>query len=192
MAKLDLPHLPYLEVVVKETFRLYPSTPVSLPCVAAESCEIFGYHIRKGVTLLVNVCAIARDPNEWPNPLEFKPKRFFSSGEKTVVDVRGNNFEFIPFGVGSRICARMSLGLRMVKLLTATLAPYAFYLELENGLNPKKLNMDEAYVAYPPKSSAIIAPPSPKALITRVLVIIVFLIWSLALCDFVFSPPSFY
>ncbi|KAK7265854.1 hypothetical protein RJT34_33478 [Clitoria ternatea] len=144
VTELDLPHLPYLDAVIKETFRLHPSTPLSLPRVAAESCEIFGYHIPKGATLLVNVWAIARDPKEWPNPLEFKPERFLPGGEKPDVDVKGNDFEVIPFGAGRRICAGMSLGLRMVQLLTATLV-HAFDWELENGLNPEKLNMDESY-----------------------------------------------
>nr|ATI97619.1 F3'H [Lotus filicaulis] len=139
----DLPHLPYLQAVVKETFRLHPSTPLSLPRVASESCEVLGYHIPKGSTLLVNVWAIARDPKEWAEPLEFKPERFLE-GDKVDVDVKGNDFKVIPFGAGRRICAGMSLGLRMVQLLTATLV-HSFNWELENGLNHEKLNMDEAY-----------------------------------------------
>ncbi|KAI4343947.1 hypothetical protein L6164_011235 [Bauhinia variegata] len=144
VTELDLPHLPYFQAVIKETFRLHPSTPLSLPRIAAESCEIFGYHIPKGATLLVNVWAIARDPKEWPDPLEFKPERFLPGGEKAHVDIKGNDFEVIPFGAGRRICAGVNLGLRMVQLLTATMV-HAFDFELENGLNPGELNMDEAY-----------------------------------------------
>ncbi|EOY22046.1 Uncharacterized protein TCM_014237 [Theobroma cacao] len=47
-----------------KTFHLYPSTLFSLPWIAAESCEINGYHIPKGSTLLVNTWAIGRDPNQ--------------------------------------------------------------------------------------------------------------------------------
>ncbi|XP_027333259.1 flavonoid 3'-monooxygenase-like [Abrus precatorius] len=144
VTELDLPHLPYLEAVVKEAFRLHPPTPLSVPRIAAKSCEIFGYHIPKGATLLVNVWAISRDPKEWSDPLNFQPERFLPGGEKANVDVRGNNFEVIPFGAGRRICAGMNLGIRMVQLLIATLA-HAFDWEIENGLHPQKLNMDEAY-----------------------------------------------
>ncbi|XP_059442675.1 flavonoid 3'-monooxygenase [Corylus avellana] len=144
VSELDLPQLTYLQAVVKETFRLHPSTPLSLPRMAAESCEINGYHIPKGSTLLVNVWAIARDPDQWSDPLEFKPERFLPGCEKANVDVRGNDFEVIPFGAGRRICAGMSLGLRMVHLLTASLV-HAFDWDLANGLMPEKLNMDEAY-----------------------------------------------
>ncbi|KAK7411348.1 hypothetical protein VNO78_02781 [Psophocarpus tetragonolobus] len=157
----DLTHLPYLQAVIKETFRLHPSTPLSLPRVASESCEIFGYHIPKGATLLVNVWAIARDPNEWADPLEFKPERFLPGGEKAEVDVRGNDFEVIPFGAGRRICVGLNLGLRMVQLLTATLA-HSFDWELEDDLNPKKLNMDEAYGLTLQRAVPLSMHPKPR------------------------------
>ncbi|XP_058754596.1 flavonoid 3'-monooxygenase-like [Vicia villosa] len=161
VTEMDLAHLPYLEAVVKETFRLHPSTPLSLPRVANESCEIFNYHIPKGATLLVNVWAISRDPKEWSNPLEFKPERFLPGGEKFDVDIKGTDFEVIPFGAGRRICAGMSLGLRMVQLLTATLVQ-AYDWELENGLSPEKLNMDEAYGLTLQRQVPLLAHPRPR------------------------------
>ncbi|CAJ1975357.1 unnamed protein product [Sphenostylis stenocarpa] len=157
----DLAHLPYLQAVIKETFRLHPSTPLSLPRVSAESCEIFGYHIPKGSTLLVNVWAIARDPKEWTDPLDFKPERFLPGGEKADVDIRGNDFEVIPFGAGRRICAGLSLGLRMVQLLTATLA-HSFDWGLESGLNPEKMNMDEAYGLTLQRAEPLSVHPRPR------------------------------
>lgn len=161
VTELDMSHLPYLEAVVKETFRLHPSTPLSLPRVATESCEIFNYHIPKGATLLVNVWAISRDPNEWANPLEFKPERFLPGGEKFDVDIKGNDFEVIPFGAGRRICAGMSLGIKMVQLLTATLV-HAFDWELENGCNPEKLNMAEAYGLTLQREVPLLVHPRPR------------------------------
>ncbi|XVE56822.1 hypothetical protein DITRI_Ditri04bG0041700 [Diplodiscus trichospermus] len=161
VSDLDLPHLTYFQAVIKETFRLHPSTPLSLPRMAAESCEINGYHIPKGATLLVNVWAIARDPEEWKNPLEFRPERFLPGGERPNADVRGNDFEVIPFGAGRRICAGMSLGLRMVQLLTATLV-HAFDWELADGLMPEKLNMDEAFGLTLQRAVPLMVHPRPR------------------------------
>lgn len=161
VSELDLPNLPYLQAFVKETFRLHPSTPLSLPRIASESCEIFGYHIPKGATLLMNVWAIARDPKEWANPLEFRPERFLPGGEKAQTDIRGNDFEVIPFGAGRRICAGLSLGLRMVQLLTATLA-HAFDWELHDGLQPQKLNMEEAYGLTLQRKVPLHVHPKPR------------------------------
>ncbi|XP_076960145.1 flavonoid 3'-monooxygenase-like [Bidens hawaiensis] len=161
VTELDLNELTFLQAIVKETFRLHPSTPLSLPRIASESCEVDGYYIPQGSTLLVNVWAIARDPNMWADPLEFRPTRFLPGGEKPNVDVQGNNFEVIPFGAGRRICVGISLGLRMVQLLVATLIQ-TFDWELANGLNPEKLNMDEAYGLTLQKAEPLMVHPKPR------------------------------
>lgn len=161
VTEADLPQLTFLQAIIKETFRLHPSTPLSLPRMASESCEVNGYFIPKGSTLLVNVWAIARDPDIWADPLEFKPQRFLPGGEKSTVDVRGNDFEVIPFGAGRRICAGMSLGLRMVQLLTATLI-HAFEWDLPNGLTAETLNMEEAYGLTLQRASPLMVHPRPR------------------------------
>ncbi|KAI5330207.1 hypothetical protein L3X38_029605 [Prunus dulcis] len=59
--------------------------------------------------------------------LSFRPERFLPGGEKPHVDVRGNDFEVIPFGAGRRICAGMSLGLPpLIVHPRARLAPHAY------------------------------------------------------------------
>nr|AGL98424.1 flavonoid 3'-hydroxylase [Tulipa fosteriana] len=144
VAESDLPRLPFLQAIIKETFRLHPSTPLSLPRMASESCTINGFHIPKHATLLVNVWAIARDPAVWSDPVEFKPSRFMPGGDGARLDVKGSDFEVIPFGAGRRICAGMSLGLRMVTFMTATLV-HGFDWELPKGVVAEKLDMEEAY-----------------------------------------------
>ncbi|XP_076960148.1 flavonoid 3'-monooxygenase-like [Bidens hawaiensis] len=157
----DLGQLSFLQAIVKENFRLHPSTPLSLPRIASESCEVDGYYIPKGSTLLVNVWAIARDPKMWTDPLEFRPTRFLPGGEKPNVDVKGNDFEVIPFGAGRRICVGISLGLRMVQLLVATLVQ-TFDWELANGIQPEKLNMNEAYGLTLQRAEPLIVHPKPR------------------------------
>nr|UUY86285.1 flavonoid-3'-hydroxylase [Aglaonema commutatum] len=161
VADADLASLPFLQAVVKETFRLHPSTPLSLPRMASESCEVAGYHVPKGATLLVNVWAIARDPAAWPRPLEFRPERFLPGGEHAHVDVRGTDFEVIPFGAGRRICAGMNLGLRMVQFLTATLV-HAFDWALPAGQAPENLDMEEAYGLTLQRAIPLKARPIPR------------------------------
>lgn len=161
VAESDLAQLTYLEAIVKETFRLHPSTPLSLPRIASESCEINGYFIPKGSTLLVNVWAIARDPNEWADPLEFRPERFLPGGEKPKVDVKGNDFEVIPFGAGRRICAGMSLGIRMVQLMTAALI-HSFNWALPTGQTPENLNMEEAFGLTLQRADPLVVHPIPR------------------------------
>lgn len=93
----DISQLPYLQAIVKETFRLHPTAPFLIPCKAPDSdTNIASFTVPKGAQVLVNAWAIGQDPSTWDNPISFVPKRFFG----THIDLRGQNFELIPFGAG--------------------------------------------------------------------------------------------
>ncbi|KAJ6674235.1 hypothetical protein OIU85_013158, partial [Salix viminalis] len=67
-----------------------------------------------GTCLLVNLWKLHRDPNIWSNPLEFQPERFLK--ERASLDVRGKDFEYVPFGSGRRMCPGISLALQVLHL----------------------------------------------------------------------------
>ena len=106
---LDIPHLPYLEAVVKETLRMHPAVPLLVPHMPSEMCRVGGYTIPKGARIFVNAWAIGHDPEVWKDPEVFMPERFLVPGANPV-GVKGNNFELLPFGAGRRICPGMGLG----------------------------------------------------------------------------------
>lgn len=80
--------------------------------------------------------------------------------------MKGNNLVVIPFGAGRRICVGMSLGLRMVQMLTATLV-HSFHWALPNGLLPSKLNMDEASGLTLRRAQPLVAHPRPSISFSR-------------------------
>ena len=116
----DIKDLPYLQAIVKECLRLYPASQVISLLEAIEDCTLStGYHIPAGTQLMVNVWKVHRDEQVWPDPHSFKPERFLASHKD--IDVRGQNYELLPFGSGRRSCPGMSLALQMMQLTLATL-----------------------------------------------------------------------
>ncbi|XP_065620630.1 xanthotoxin 5-hydroxylase CYP82C4-like [Quercus suber] len=115
----DMKNLVYLQAILKETMRLYPATPLLVPHESMEDCTLFGYHVPAGTRLIVDLSKLHRDPNVWVDPSEFRPERFLTTHKH--VDVRGQNFEFIPFGSGRRMCPGISFALQVMQLTLATL-----------------------------------------------------------------------
>ncbi|MCY5962473.1 cytochrome P450, partial [Salmonella enterica subsp. enterica serovar 1,4,[5],12:i:-] len=90
--------------------------------------------------VMVNVWTIGRDPSVWNDPHKFFPERFIGS----KIDLKGNDFELIPFGGGRRGCPGIQLGLTMVRLLLAQLV-HCFDWKLPNGMLPSELDMTEEF-----------------------------------------------
>jgi cytochrome P450 len=118
----DIKNLVYIQAIVKETLRLYPAAPLALPHKSTDDCTVGGYHIPAGTRLFVNLAKVQRDPRVWSNPCQFEPERFLKSGSSCKdFDVRGQNFELIPFGSGRRACPAISFALQVMQLVLANL-----------------------------------------------------------------------
>nr|BAC10997.1 flavonoid 3',5'-hydroxylase [Nierembergia sp. NB17] len=154
----DISNLPYLRAICKETFRKHPSTPLNLPRISSESCEVDGYYIPKNTRLSVNIWAIGRDPDVWENPLKFNPERFLS-GKYAKIDPRGNDFELIPFGAGRRICAGTRMGIVMVEYILGTLV-HSFDWKLPSDVI--ELNMEEVFGLALQKAVPLEAMVTPR------------------------------
>ncbi|KAF5443642.1 hypothetical protein F2P56_036180, partial [Juglans regia] len=126
--------------IVKETFRLHPVVPLLLPRKAKADAEINGYTIPKGAQVLVNAWAIGRDPSLWDNANSFMPERFLG----LEIDVKGRNFELIPFGGGRRICPGLPLAIRMLHLMLGSLV-HNFDWKLEEGVKSEDMSMEDKF-----------------------------------------------
>ncbi|XP_075636097.1 geraniol 8-hydroxylase-like [Castanea sativa] len=152
----DIPQLPYLQAIVKETLRLHPPVPFLLPRRAGADVEINGYIIPKGAQVLVNVWAIGRDPSSWDNAKSFMPERFLG----LEIDVKGRNFELLPFGGGRRTCPGLLLAARMLHLMLGSLIQ-DFDWRLEDGVKPEDLNMEDKFGITLQKAHPLRAVPTP-------------------------------
>ncbi|KAL3694283.1 hypothetical protein R1sor_007934 [Riccia sorocarpa] len=113
----DVPNLPYLQAVVKETFRLHTVAPLLAPHESADACTIGGYEIPAKTRLFVNLYVIHRDPERWEKPLDFYPERFLEQDK----DVNGTDFDLLPFGTGRRMCPGKNFGSLSVHWILAVL-----------------------------------------------------------------------
>ncbi|OWM88423.1 hypothetical protein CDL15_Pgr003835 [Punica granatum] len=152
----DTASLPYLQAVVKETFRMHPSTPFLIPRRAREDTEVMGFTVPRGAQVLVNAFAIGRDPESWEDPDSFRPERFLGS----EIDVKGRDFELIPFGAGRRICPGYPLALRMLPLMVASLVQ-GFDWKPEGGVSPKDMDMEDVLGLALRKARPLRAIPIP-------------------------------
>lgn len=113
----DVPNLPYLRAVIRETLRLHPSAPLIIR-ECADDCMVDGFILKSKTRVLVNVFAIMRDPQIWSDPDEFLPERFLQMSEEKIgehqMEFKGQNFRFLPFGSGRRGCPGASLAMVMM------------------------------------------------------------------------------
>ncbi|KAL0324424.1 UNVERIFIED_CONTAM: Labd-13Z-ene-9,15,16-triol synthase, chloroplastic [Sesamum calycinum] len=154
--EFHLPKLHYLQAVLKETMRLHPPVPFLVPRSPNQSSTIGGYTVPKNTRVFINVWAIQRDPSIWDNPMEFRPDRFFINPEKW--DFSGNNFHYLPFGSGRRVCPGLPLAERMVTYLLASFL-HSFDWKLREG---EKYDMSERFGIVLRKNIPLVAIPSPR------------------------------
>ncbi|KAG1362259.1 Cytochrome P450 71A1 [Cocos nucifera] len=136
----DISKMNYLKAVIKETLRLHPPSPLGGPRESLEETKIRGYEIPKKARIIVNVFSVARDPEFWEEAHEFRPERFLNS----QIDFKGNDFQFIPFGAGRRICPGIHLATTTIELALANLL-YKFDWKLPDNMSPEDLDMAEAF-----------------------------------------------
>lgn len=161
----DLPRLPYIEAILKETMRLHPVAPLLMSHLAREGVSSMdGYDILAGTVVFVNVWSIGRDPESWDAPEVFRPERFLGS----KIDVKGQDFELLPFGSGRRMCPGYNLALKMM-MLSLTNLLHAFTWRLPDGMTEEELSMEETYLLATPRKvplEAVLEPKLPPHLYT--------------------------
>ena len=132
--------LPYCDATIKEIQRLSCVAPGSIPHVAKEDGYLAGYKIPKGTLVAYNIHKFHMDGDFWKEPEVFNPERFLN----------GKKEQFIPYGIGKRICMGESLARNELFIFsTLILQKYKIDLPMCHG-RPDPLH-DEAGVTRVPK-----------------------------------------
>lgn len=100
MTKINASNLKYIDAVCKEALRLQPTAPAWAVTPNSKDGEVLpgGYHIPYGMSVVMLLPALHRDPKAWgPDADEFRPERFLE-GTSFLPD------SWKPFGNGQRGC----------------------------------------------------------------------------------------
>ncbi|XP_020214945.1 licodione synthase [Cajanus cajan] len=160
VCEADGPNLPYINAIIKETMRLHPPIPIIMR-KGIEDCVVNGNKIPKGSIVCVNIWAMGRDPNVWEDPLKFKAERFLE-GERSSIDIKGHNFELLPFGSGRRGCPGMPLALRELPTIIGALIQcfeWKIFDSKDHAHTTTLINMDERPGLTAPRANDLIVVP---------------------------------
>jgi len=122
----DLDHLPYTLQVFKEAVRLYSPADIIYPRIALHDVELDGYHIRRGMRVIVSPHLLHRKPQYFPDPESFEPERFAAERERQIP-----RHAYIPFSSGQHTCIGKHFALLEAHLLLAALSQRVRFLLAE-------------------------------------------------------------
>ncbi|KAJ0260149.1 hypothetical protein HA466_0063960 [Hirschfeldia incana] len=159
VSEKEVEKMNYLHMVIKEVLRLHPPTPL-IPRMLTEDVKLNEYDIAAGTQVIINLWAIQRDSVTWgPDAEEFKPERHLDS----TLNFEGQNFNFIPFGSGRRLCPGSRLSLAMAEVTLANLVNRFDWRVEPNPLGDDKLDLLEATGLDVCRKFPLIVLPSSNA-----------------------------
>ncbi|KAG6555024.1 hypothetical protein Mapa_003056 [Marchantia paleacea] len=109
----DMPNLPYLGAIIKETLRVYNPVSVLPSRFTDEDVTIGGYDIPKGWEVVVNQWGIGMDKKRWPDADAWDPERCMRDPS---MDLGFRDFKITPFGGGKRMCAGIQQAMSILSL----------------------------------------------------------------------------
>ncbi|KAK8750012.1 hypothetical protein OTU49_015182, partial [Cherax quadricarinatus] len=95
----DQQHLPYTEATLCEVLRRSTVVPLGTFHATTRDTTLGGYTIPKGATVIPLLYACHMDSQLWEDPQRFDPTRFIDAEGRVKKPE-----QFIPFGVGRRMC----------------------------------------------------------------------------------------
>jgi cytochrome P450 len=112
----DYVHLPYTEMVVAESMRMFPPA-WAVSRLAEEEAMIGDWLVPRGAVVVAAQAVTHRDPRWWPEPDRFDPMRFTPEAKAARPKLA-----YFPFGAGPRVCTGEGFAWMEAVLIVATLA----------------------------------------------------------------------
>ncbi|CAO2142793.1 unnamed protein product [Urochloa humidicola] len=140
----NLANMTYLKAVIKETLRLHPPVPLMIPHFSLAACDLYGYTIPPNTRVVINAWALGRHTGYWEHVNEFQPERFMKGDGANRVDLKANEFHFLAFGSGRRMCPGVQSASTTIETMLANLM-YRFDWKLPAGMTEENIDMTEVF-----------------------------------------------
>jgi len=108
--------LPFATACFEETMRLFPPAPMIVR-EAKDDDQYLTTHIPKKSVLMVNTWQLHRHETLWSAPNAFNPERFLGDNRAQI-----DRFQYLPFGVGERVCIGQRFAMQEALILITLLA----------------------------------------------------------------------
>ncbi|XP_011706504.1 PREDICTED: cytochrome P450 4g15-like, partial [Wasmannia auropunctata] len=133
----DLHHMNYMDRVIKETMRLFPTVPM-ISRQLSKDLQIGDSILPKNTNVILAFMRMYRNEKYWPNPLKFDPDRFLPERIKDY-----HSYYYIPFNDGPRTCIGARYAMISMKVILATLVrTFVFKVDRRVQINEIKLKTD--------------------------------------------------
>lgn len=118
LAFVEVDRLDYLKAALSETLRLYPSVPEDSKHVIADDVLPDGTFVSAGSNITYSIYSSGRMEFIWGDDChEFKPERWLSGNGKKFE--AKDQFQFVAFNAGPRICLGKDLAYLQMKTIAA-------------------------------------------------------------------------
>lgn len=114
----DMSNLPYLDAVISEALRLYPSVPQDMKKALCDDVWPDGTFVASGSQVIYDIYSMGRDHSTWGEDAEqFRPERWLEK------DFSVSNYQYPVFNAGPRECLGRRLAMVEMKTCLAMLLP---------------------------------------------------------------------
>lgn len=128
---------PYVNAVIKDTFRLYPKIISTLPRTLAKPIEVGGFVLAVG-TVVGMQNYVHRDPSVFPEPEQLYPERWISSSPEIEQCLT-------PFSVGRKNFIGQNSAWDELYLAVEALMRSGIMLELGDEMEDREMNMEDRF-----------------------------------------------
>ncbi|XP_073991016.1 cytochrome P450 4V2-like [Rhodnius prolixus] len=130
----DLHGMHYLEMIIKESIRIYPPAPYFSRNLIQDLVLKDKTVLPEGANVGIFAFIMHRDPKYFPNPEVFDPERFSAENCK-----KRHPYAYLPFSAGPRNCIGQKFAMMELKVVLSTILRFAKIESVNDEISARSL-----------------------------------------------------